>query len=140
MRMAFWFFVWRQWLCDGDNGRYLDCFVNLMGPKIWIGSGLFLELYVPLPRLQLQIFFFLFRRKVTHTTYENETHLSFSLFFLIIVIFWFLLCALFNFDLVKLLYMHGFTRFSSLLLFYFIFLFSLKGFTPTISTIYIYLN
>lgn len=81
MRMAFWFFVWRQWLCDGDNGRYLDCFVNLMGPKIWIGSGLFLELYVPLPRLQLQIFFFLFRRKVTHTTYENETHLSFSLFF-----------------------------------------------------------
>lgn len=58
MRMAFWFFVWRQWLCDGDNGRYLDCFVNLMGPKIWIGSGLFLELYVPLPRLQLQIFFF----------------------------------------------------------------------------------
>lgn len=100
---GFLIFVWRQWLCDGDNGRYLDCFVNLMGPKIWNGSGLFLELYVPLPRLQLQIFFY-FGESFKYYIWEWDTSL-FLPFFLRIVVFWFLLCALFNFDLVKLLYM-----------------------------------
>lgn len=77
---GFLIFVWRQWLCDGDNGRYLDCFVNLMGPKIWIGSGLFLDLYVPLPRLQLQNFFFYFGESFKYYIWEWDTSLFLPFF------------------------------------------------------------
>lgn len=105
---GFLIFVWRQWLCDGDNGRYLDCFVNLMGPKIWIGSGLFLDLYVPLPRLQLQIFFY-FGESYKYYIWEWDTSFFLPFFdncdFLVFVMrtlqFWLGQIAL-----------HGFTRFS----------------------------
>lgn len=120
MRMAFLIFVWRQWPCDGDNGRYVDCFVYLMGPQNldWVWS--FSWIVRTTASFTITNFSSISAKSYpTIHIWENETHLS--PFFLIIVIFWFLLCALFNFDLVKLLYMglRDFLFFSFLYFFFF---------------------